>query len=360
MRRAGFTRSELLACVGCTLALAALTCVLLGAGRSQSRELRSLSNLKTLAASHEAYAVDWGGRQFTNMPDNMAQSNGTFADYFSQFGCPPMIVLGFGTTFPAGGGTGEWGHFMPPPCGFGQATNFGQLWPMQLGTQGGGSTGWGMFRLQNIKGFNEYVSGRFMDPVFFAPADTQAMAIVGPGLESPNPYTNITADSNSVFTSYASSPAAMYHPGVFGGDRDESFKSPFAFSSASASPTVFQCAHPELKSRLIEYRWLQSPPYRPPFTTFDTAFFNMGSDSTPMTLFFDAHTAALPVRKVLADNDAVVKGGGAKLWMDTEITIGPWAGFEGFYSFVSVDDARTSFHVFTREGILGRDCLTAP
>jgi len=76
-----------------------------------------------------------------------------------------------------------------------------------------------------------------------------------------------------------------------------------------------------------------------------------------MTLFFDGHVSGMPIRQVLADNQTVMSGGGAKLWMDTDITIGPWADYEGFYSNQSVDDTRTSVHVFTRGGILGRDVI---
>lgn len=360
--RRAFTLTEVVACLATIALLAAVTLPLIGAGRSRSRELVSLANLKTLAGAHAAYAADWGGRQFTNMPDELAQSGGIYSNYLSEFGCPPSVILGFGGTFPSGQ-AGLWGYWMP--CGGtsqGTPGNFPLLWPMQMAAIGGtGSTGFGMFRLQNIVGFNEYVNGRFMDSVFYAPADAQAMSAVGPGLESRNPFTQVSGAFESSFSSYASSPSAMFHPGVFGGDADAIFKSPYTFASASVSPTVDQCAHPDLKTRFIEHRWLQAPAFTGPFTgTPETAYFNMGADSVPMTLFFDGHTSALSVRKVLADNEAVVQGGGVKLWMDTEISVGPWAGYQGYYSMASIDQVRTSFHVFTRGGILGRDVITPP
>lgn len=360
--RFGFARADLLTCLASALLIVATMITLLGAGRSLTRELMSLSNLKTLAGAHVSYANDWDGRQFTLTPENLALSNGTWPGYYTQFGvCPAPIVLGFGDTFPAGQGTGFWGFYMPGPCSsVGQADNFGLYWPIQLDSIGGGELGFGTYRLQNVDGFNSYVNGRFMDPVFFAPSDAQATAAIGPGLESSHPFTYVLADYNSTYSSYASSPAAMYHPGIFGGDGDPAFKSPFDFESASIAPTVSQCAFPDLKTRLLEYRWLQAPPMLPAISTFETALFNMGADSTPMTLFFDGHAAALSVRKVITDNDAVVRGGAPELWMDTEIPIGPWAGYEGFFSNLSIDDARTSFHVFTRGGITGRDVLTAP
>jgi len=331
---------------------------LLGTGRSRSRELVSLSNLKTLAGAHAAYGIDWGDGQFTNMPDKMAQSDGTYENYFSMFGCPPSVVLGYGRIFPPGAILGNWGYWMP--CTYGShAANFALLWPMPFGTVGGGTPGFGMWRFQNVVGFHEYVGGRFMDAVFYAPSDSLAMSVVGPGLQSWDPFTYVSGGYEATLTSYVSSPAAMYHPGVLGGD-DGLFKSPYAFTQASVSPTVAQCAHPDLKTRLIEYRWLQAPAFSAPLATPEGTYFNLGADSEPMTLFFDGHTAGLSVRKVLADNATVVNGGGAKLWMDTEITEGPWAGHEGYYSNLAIDETRTSFHVFTRGGILGRDVISAP
>jgi len=355
---AGFTIAELLVTIAIAVIVTALIIPALGAGRSRSRELVSLSNLKTLAGAHAAYGVDWGDRQFTHMPDNMAQSNGTYGSYVVLFGCPSSVVLGFGGTFPESSSIGNWGYWVPCASGI-WAANFTLLWPMPFGSVGGGTPGFGMWRFQNVVGLNEYVGGRFMDPAFYAPADSLAMSVVGPGLESPNPFTFVVSKFEATLSSFVSSPAAMYHPGVFGGD-DGLFKSPYDFTEASVAPTVAQCAHPALKTRLTEYRWLQAPAFTAPLASPEGAFFNLGADSEPMTLFFDGHTAGLSVRKVLADNDIVVNGGGAKLWMDSEITEGPWAGYEGFYSNLAIDDTRTSFHVFTRGGILGRDVITPP
>lgn len=355
--RPGVARLDLVVVLMVVLMGVAILIAMMGAGRSRARELASLSNLKTLAVAHSAYAAQWGDRQFTHMPDGMSAAGGNYQTFVNTFGCPPSVILGFGSGWPGMIPPGLWGYWLP--CGeaaVGGPGNFQVMWPLVMS---GAAAGVGMFQLQNVVGFNEFVNGRFMDPVFYAPADLNRMATVGYGLADPNPFTFITAAGARWQSSYIASPAAMYHPGVFGGDADSSFKSPLAFSSASISPTVSQCAHPDLKSRMTEEYWLQSPPQeRRASSTSDAPLFNHGASSVPMTLFFDGHVAPMPIRKVLLDNETVVKGGGTALWMDTEITIGNWASIGGFYSNIAVDDTRTSAHVFTRGGILGRDVIT--
>lgn len=360
--RRAFAQAEIVACLAVVLVLIAVALPLIGAGRSRSRELASLKNLMTIAAAQAAYGADWNDRQYTNMPDTMALSGGSYLSYVNQFGCPPSTVLGNGTQFPGSGSPGLWAYWVPCAASVGLQSNFALLWPMQMGSIGGATMlGFGMFRLQNAVGFNEYVGGRFMDPVFYAPADRLRASLVGPGFESSYPFTFITAADDEKWTSsYIASPAAMFHPGVFGGDADQTFKSPYTFALSSLSPTVGQCAHPDLKSRMTEYAWLQSPPIVAQNAVDTPLLFNHGAASVPMTLFFDGHVSGMPIQQVLSDNEAVVKGGGAKLWMDSDITIGPWAGYEGYYSTFGADETRTSVHVFTRGGILGRDVITPP
>lgn len=182
------------------------------------------------------------------------------------------------------------------------------------------------------------------------------MGAVGPGLASPNPYTCIE-DFHDTCSSYILSPAAMYHPAVFGGNERGEFTDPVGFGPSTVSPTVSQCTHPNLKSRMVEHNWLQSPP-SPGSSPSAHLLFNAGAASAPMAPFFDGHVGAMPIRTVLADNETVVKGGGSKLWVDTDITIGPWAEFGGCSSHQRVDGTQTSVHVFTRGGILGRDLIS--
>lgn len=228
----------------------------------------------------------------------------------------------------------------------------------------GSGAGAGSFILVNTPPINAYVNGRFMDRVFYAPADRARMSAVGPGLASPHSFTLIAQGDWTNFSSYIMSPAAMFHASVFGGS-DEGvegpFKDPHSFDEAFQSPTVSQCTHPALKTRLIEHNWIQSPPFvtNPGLPLGEPLHFNMGLDSVPMALFFDGHAGPLPIRKVVEESAAVVASGGKKLWMDDEISAGAWSRYGGYYSnWASIDGTQTSVHMFTRGGILGRDQVT--
>ncbi|MBM4113323.1 MAG: hypothetical protein FJ253_08110 [Phycisphaerae bacterium] len=353
------TLTEIAVSIVAIACLAAVIVPTLGAGRSRSRELKSLANLKTLAAAHAAYAADWSDRQFTHMPDELALAP-TYPQFIDQFGCPQPITLGFGASAADPKTTSTWAFWLPCHGAQGNANSFQAFWPFPLG----GNVNGAMFELCNAVGFNEYVGGRFMDPTFYAPADEWRLSEVGPGLASEHPFTFTSGAGEPWMSSYILSPAAMYHPVVFGGGPSGLFVVPTSTPLSSVSPTVSQCAHPELKSRMTEHSWLQSPPLprNPAFTGASMPFhFNLGSASTPMTLFFDGHVAGMSIRKVVEENaDAVAAGGfGESLWIIPN-GIGPWAAYGGYYSAVAQWDAgsENSVHVFTRKGILGRDGLT--
>ncbi|MBX3355697.1 MAG: hypothetical protein KF724_08365 [Phycisphaeraceae bacterium] len=358
----GFTSAELVATLATAFASCAVVLVLVGAARSRSMEHASLANLRVQATAHAAYAASWSDRQPTFIHDEFALSGNSYPQAIALFGCLPPLILGFGGTYPPAGALATWGYWLPPcdnPTS-GSQSNLNMYHPFSFA---GTAVGHGTFMLVNTPVINSYVNGRFMDRVFYAPADRTRMSAVGPGLESPHPFTLVADGKWMCFSSYIMSPAAMYHPKVFGGS-DQGvggpFVGPFNFDASFKSPTVSQCAHPELKSRLIEHGWLQNAPFltNPAFVPGSMLHFNMGADSVPMTLFFDGHTGPLPIRKVLDENAAVVAGGGASLWM-TPVGSGPWQVYGGYYSSASVDGTNTSVHVFTRGGILGRDQVTA-
>ena len=358
-----FTRVELLGTMAAVTIAGCALLVLIAAGRSRSLETMSLNNLRVQATAHANYGVDWSDRQVTYAPDELGQAHGDYQTYVDLFGCIPNIVLGFGGTFPPSSQEGTWAFWLPncDEDGAASASNLVMYKPFVFGGSGGGT---GSYILVNAPPINAYVNGRFMDRVFFAPADRARMSAVGPGLASPNTFTLIGGGNWTNFSSYVMSPAAMFHPAVFGGGPDGvggPFKDPNSFDDSYKSPTVSQCAHPELKTRIIEHDWLQGPPTvtNMNFINGKPYFFNLGADSTPMTLFFDGHTGPLPMRKVVEENAAVVAGGGKMLWM-IEIPLGPWAGYGGYFSTVaSFDGTSTSVHMFTRGGILGRDQVTA-
>ncbi|MFO0893554.1 MAG: hypothetical protein U0574_01195 [Phycisphaerales bacterium] len=356
----GVTRLETLACAVAALLLLAAVLPLLAAGRSRGLETVSLNNLRTLLGAHTAYAGDYSGAQFTSVPDVWGQypeGYQGYALYVQQHGCPPSVELGYGCA-ESGTGCGDWGYWLP--CVNGVPGNIITILPFAFHASVDADWGFGGWRLHNAKAFNSYVSGRFYDPAFYAPADGQAMRYAGPGLSSPHPFTLLSSSTGLEPSSYCRSAAALFSPTVFGGGAGGEFVLPAGLADSYVTPSLAQVATPELKTWFMEYRWLQSPPARlGSLGTFDP-FFNGGADSVPMTLFYDGRVGALPIRKVLADNETAMAGGGAaaSLWLST-VQKGASGALttNGYYEDLSVDGAKTSVHVFTRNGVLGRDVL---
>jgi hypothetical protein len=147
------------------------------------------------------------------------------------------------------------------------------------------------------------------------------------------------------------------------------------YPGAFRTPRYSQARYPELKTHVIEHHWLQNrraecAPIPGPgsYDGCTPYFFNHGMDSVPQVLFYDGHVASLGVREVLeADTrlkrqiDAGFDDNG--LWRK-DTPMGNWGYFEElawgyttFESYAADTIPKTSFHVLTNHGILGRDTM---
>ena len=74
-----------------------------------------------------------------------------------------------------------------------------------------------------------------------------------------------------------------------------------------------------------------------------------------MTVFYDGHTESVGVSRAQRADGRVrgQTGGRAGLW--TRET--PW-GEDGYFISLGYDQAATSFHIFTTDGIQGRDVVS--
>jgi len=118
---------------------------------------------------------------------------------------------------------------------------------------------------------------------------------------------------------------------------------------------------------MMEHFWLNPWP-EPPFipgTGGVPWFFNMSDRAEPATLFFDGSVRLLPNLEVLVSNDIVVRQGGDSLWQDDPGCFGD-AGYLEMYGEPNIPfdhpardlvDSTSSYHVFTADGILGRDTI---
>ncbi len=305
--------------------------------------VHSMKNLRTLLGALECYAADWDGRQFTAVPDDLGAVGGTCAAYYQQFGYYPPMIAGWSCE---GHLYGAW------PCQAAQLTL-----PMRLDP----ALPLGVFRIPQTKGIHDYVGGRFHDPTFYLPQDRKAYAAVQPFLAEDCEY---VAQAGTVPSSYALSPAAMYHPDVFRAPSQGGFQHPDTLADGYKSPAVTQARFPQLKTWMNEHNWLHDPPadcnplYEDPWGGFsgacDPYLFNHGAGAAPMTLFFDGSIAQLLTGQVVEDDALVLKqtGGVDGLWSrDTPF------GESGYFGDASFDGTVVSHHILTTGGILGRDTL---
>jgi prepilin-type N-terminal cleavage/methylation domain-containing protein len=349
MRKA-FTIVELLVVVSIIALLVGILLPAVGKARDNAKVTQSKANLRQLGEAHFTYAAEWNDRQLTLVNDNLVKYGSSFEQALSNFpGEHPSIISGFGQ-----GGV-LWGFWVEPLYA-GSYTLFPIRFeaPLQY---------FGNFRLINCKAFNHYVSGKFYDPVFYAPKDSILQEMLldcwSMPYESDDCFVNSAANNNFVRASYVLSPAAFYNPEVMS---REGFQDPWSLKAGLRVPSMSQARYADLKSQILEHHWLQNrhadcnPNFQP--GTYDSCepyFFNMAFESVPMTCFYDGHVEGLGVSEAMAADE--------RLMHQVNNQFGLWSrdtpfGEDGYLISDSWDLlANTSFHVLTTDGILGRDTI---
>lgn len=367
----GFTIIELLVVVSIIALLIGILLPAIGKARDQARLTLSLTNLRNLGAAHGTYASEWNDRQFTLIDDNLASMGNTvtpamyeYADRnggnMMQYWHPP-VILGWG--WPDGNPNNPYSfyrYFQQP----GEIGNHSLIQPIVFQSSNG-IPYFGAFRLANCRQFNQYVSGRFYDRVFYAPKDSIVMnAVLGGGsgyncFDDPAEYCDrpplAGVGDIPVWTSYILSPASMFNSQVLSGTNG--YTNPWSLPAGFRSPSMGQARYPGLKTHMLEHHWLQSrraecnPAFSP--GTYDDCepyFFNSAWESNPATLFYDGHVETVGIRKAERADGRQYGQSGRWLWSrDTPF------GSDGYFIDTAYDFANTSFHILTSDGILGRD-----
>lgn len=397
----GFTIIELLVVVSIIGLLLAILVPAVSKARDSALVTQSQGNLRNLAAACTNYGAAWGDRQLTLMVDDFAQYCGPLgpnapAVYYQKTGaCLPPLVIGWGgsagncmraTGLGNGGldpsGKGYWGFWYPCNSGNGQWSNYLLSLPM-ITSASLGDLGTGIWRIPNVNNFNQYVGGKFYDRTFYAPKDKLNLDRVAPAFEKGDSFTNICglSDSNWVESSYAFSPAGMYSPDIFSNRGCQKFTGvlpPATFRSPPASASKF----PELKTRMIEVGWLQNregPPTNQALADAigekdENYFFNQSMTSAPVCMFYDAHIGTAGASDSMDGHTQAIEGNSTRNLKEPGLFLektlgdldGTWGSYGGFFTgkagsagakFNYDPEVNTSYHVFTTDGILGRDFM---
>ncbi|MBL9149974.1 MAG: type II secretion system protein [Phycisphaerae bacterium] len=343
--RRAFTLPETLVVLACALTVVAVAVPVLGSVGVRSGDAVSLSNLRTISTANDAYAQTFSNRQVTWIPDNTGTVQGSCSAYIATYGCPNPMFLG---TAPSGV---LWGYFLGTPCpGAGNCGNFDVYKPLAFS---GGNKGFGCFRVPNADAFNEFLDGAFYGDVWYSPNDDARSNLTAAFRDAGVDF-DVPTGTEIAFSTYCLSPAAMYHPDVFG-SAFGGFRSPDTFAEGYASPSVTQCRYPALKTRMIEHDWCHGTPSwrNPGFTGQEPHYFNASAEAAPLSLFFDGHIARVSNAQVIAEDQALFESSGQRLWSRTT-PFGP----TGYFGNVAVDGSgKTSHTILTIDGILGRDTL---
>jgi len=368
--RPGFTIIELLVVVSIITLLLAILLPAIGKSREATRTTVSASNLRQMAIAHASYAAEWGDRQHTMIVDNLAAYGNSPAAAIGAYAAAnggephPGVDVGWGTN-PLNGQPVNW-HFPPDLL-----ANSTLLQPVSFGF---GAAYFGHFRLPNTKGFNQYMSGRFYDKVFYAPKDTHVNIAVGQCFTDPGEFCDpgfsevteeepfclhpLVTSNTPAWSSYCLSPAAMFDPSVLS---SRGSRNPWTIPAGFRSPAFSQALYPSMKTHVLEHHWLQNskdlcnPGFNP--GTYDNCepyYFNHAWESSPTTLFYDGHVESVGVRRTMRADGRVTTQTGGEFGLWSRDTV--W-GENGYMSEFGYDQAQSSFHILTTDGIRGRDVM---
>ena len=317
-------------------------------------------------------------RQFTLVNDSIAtygNSPSAFNTYAAENGGAqdpgnqhPPAILGWGYPRNSAGLTGEYSLFAyrTHQNGTLNFANCSLLVPIQFE---GPLAGFGAFRIPNVRQFSQYVNGKFYDKVFYAPKDNIVQSSINGDLTGidcfadPGEYCDRPSNGQigdiPAWSSYCLSPAAMLSPGILG---EGGATSPWDVAGGFRSPASSQCRFPDLKTRMLEHHWLQNrrAECNGNFLSGEGAYacepyyFNHSRDSSPMTLFFDGHVESVGVRRAETADARIQTQSGVGLWR-RDSGLGPFGYFSDLH--YAGDPVRTSFHILTADGIMGRDVI---
>ena len=365
----GFTIVELLVVVSIIALLIGILLPAIGKARDKARTTTSVSNLRQLAIAHNAYAGDWEDAQMSLARYNIS-AYGNWGAYNAAIGFiddnfGPMRITGHPPQV-AGWGVADDGEVRPysywPSAG-------GHQWAVEpIGFPGGaGVEGFGWFRYPNVKTLSNYVNNKYYDKIFYAPKDPN-WETIEMCIDNPNEFANISGCNPPIWTTYCLSPASLFSPDVLSINQQTGlyYTDPWDIPGGHRTPSMGSIRYPTLKTHMLEHPWLQNvrkvcnPAFDAPAgDSCEPYWFNHGFESTPATLFYDAHVRLMGTQEALNANRRHVAQAGFGLWSKDTTFLGGYNPNDtgGYFMEFAYDWTATSYHILTTNGALGRDTL---
>ena len=370
--RKGFTIIELLVVVSIIALLVGMLLPAIGKARDNARVNVSKNNLRQMGVAHKTYAADWSDRHVTYVRDNLGLYGGDVSIYNAAiygggggFEIHPPILAGWGYT--SGGSYVAWAYWTDQSNNvYFQPINFPGP-PNDGGAGGpddcGSCDGWGWFRFgMQPKPMSDYLNGKWLDPVSFAPKDRKILDPIEPCFEIPGEVVGGEAwgglgpsECNPGIGSYCLSPAALFSPAVFSDNGEgEYWSAAWEMPAGYKVPSFGQVKYPTLKTHMLEHQWLQNTKVacNSSFAGCEPYYFNHSFQSIPVTLFYDGSVRLMSVFEAMSSDRRNMQQAGVGLWSrDTPF------GNDGYFIGDGYDFAASSFHILTIEGVRGRDTI---
>ena len=358
--RKGFTIIELLVVVSIIALLVGMLLPAIGKARDNARVNVSKNNLRQLGVAHKTYAADWSDRHVTYCRDNLGLHGGDVVAYNTAiygggggFDVHPPIIAGWGYT--STGNYTAWAYWT-------SQDNRAMFQPINFPgppNDGSGSDGWGWFRFGvQPKPFQDYMNGRYQDPIYYAPKDRTILDQLEPCFEVPGEFVAYPDSCNPAWSSYVLSPAGLFSPQVFSLNKqtDLYWQAPWEMPTGYRVPSFGQVKFPTLKTHMLEHHWLQNSkvPCNASFFGCEPYYFNHSFQSTPVTLFYDGSVRMMGVMEALSSDRRAFRQSGEEVGLWSRDT--PF-GQGGYFILDAYDFAETSYHILTTRGIRGRDTV---
>jgi prepilin-type N-terminal cleavage/methylation domain-containing protein len=356
----GFTIIELLVVVSIIALLVGILLPAIGKARDNARVNTSKSNLRQMGIAHQTYAADWADRHLTLHRDNLGLYGGDVQRYNSEvygsgtdYELHPPIIGGWG--YASDGDYIVWAYWT-------NQANRVMFQPINFpGPPNGNAAadGWGWFRYGvQPKPFNDYLNGRYHDPIFFAPKDEVTIDPIEDCFDIPGEFAAMPDNCNPAWSSYCLSAAALFNPAVFSWNPRAGmyWNAPWEMPGGYRVPSLGHVRYPTLKTHMLEHSWLQNMkvPCNDAFEGCEPYYFNHSYSSMPVTLFFDGSVRLMGIMEAMSSDrrHAGQHPRGLGLWTrDTPF------GEDGYLIADGYDFAETAFHILTAEGVRGRDTL---